>query len=116
MCKVCQRIRVKRRRDELSKDRAYRLWQWARDRAKATGVPFDITVDDVRAVFPERCPVTNQPWGKGRTASSLDRLRPARGYVKGNIAVISRRVNTIKSDADSKTILQLYRWLRRKGL
>lgn len=114
MCKPCQRARV--RAGRARRDGPEKLWTRARDRARAAGLPFDITVDDVRAVYSDRCPVTNVRWGPGPLAASLDRLRPSRGYVKGNIAVLSLRANMVKSDADSKLVLALYRWMRRKGL
>lgn len=44
---------------------------------------------------------------------SLDRLIPERGYVPGNVAVISWRANTIKSNADYRQIGAVYRWLKR---
>ncbi len=43
---------------------------------------------------------------------SVDKLIPALGYVKGNVAVISRRANQIKSDCTSGDELrQVADWL-----
>lgn len=104
------------RRNVLQKSQAYRLWRNAQERARIAKVPFAITVADVQAVLPPHCPVFGTPWGKGRHAPSLDRMRPKLGYVKGNIAVISMLANAIKSNADGPQVLQVYRWMRRKGL
>lgn len=77
-------------------------WASALERARKAGIPFDITVEDI--VIPEHCPVLGIPLqtneGLARDNSpSLDKIVPERGYVKGNIIVISNRANRIKYDA-----------------
>lgn len=53
---------------------------------------------------PQYCPILGlelQP-GVGRThdaSPTLDRIVPERGYVPGNVVVISMRANRLKSDA-----------------
>jgi hypothetical protein len=81
-------------------------------------VPFTITLDDI--VIPRRCPVLNIPLrvGSGRGGSTyqsptLDRLVAAMGYVPGNVAVISHRANTIKSNAAVQELEAVASWLRR---
>lgn len=80
----------------------------ARQRAKRKQLPFNLTLDDI--VIPERCPVFNTilaPSGKRSPIDSsptIDRLCPEKGYVRGNIAVISHLANRIKSNA---TLAQL---------
>jgi hypothetical protein len=74
----------------------------AKARAAKLGLPFDITPGDV--VIPARCPVFGEPIRahSGTTCDwspELDRIEPARGYVRGNVVVLSRRANRIKSDA-----------------
>lgn len=73
----------------------------ARKRARAKGLPFNITAEDV--VIPERCPVLGTKLtlagGKRDTSPSLDRIEPKKGYRKGNVRVISFRANTLKSNA-----------------
>jgi hypothetical protein len=78
--------------------------QNARSRAKVSEVPFTITVRDV--VIPSHCPILGIPLfpmkgkkGGGDNSPSLDRIEPERGYVPGNIIVISNRANRLKSDA-----------------
>jgi hypothetical protein len=72
----------------------------ARQRARAAGLPFSITREDI--VIPDRCPIFDIPlsWSgmKERNSSpSLDRLVPELGYVRGNIAIISHLANRIKN-------------------
>lgn len=76
----------------------------ARQRAKQRGLEFNIGVDDVNVNVPEFCPVLGIRLQVGasvvtNSSPSLDRIDPARGYVKDNVWVISHRANTIKNDA-----------------
>jgi hypothetical protein len=85
-----------------------RMLKKARVRASNPKSPkeFNITVQDVLSVWPKdnRCPVLEVPLQKGTgTATdyspSLDRIDSAKGYVPGNIVVMSFLANQIKNDA-----------------
>lgn len=68
------------------------------------GVPFDITAEDL-APYPLTCPVLGIPinWmstgSSGNDSPSIDRMIPERGYVRGNVRVISHKANRLKSNA-----------------
>ena len=113
----------------IARDREWRaqnpeklLHQYARIRARKAGVAFSIKYSDVE--IPTYCSVLNvkleKVFGHNSPCSpTIDRIIPSAGYVVGNIAVISYRANSIKSDASSKEILQVARWLKQveeKGL
>lgn len=81
-----------------------RLLNAARSRAKARNLEFDIDVTDI--VIPDVCPLLGIPVfvneGKAKpkpNSPSLDRIDPLKGYVKGNVWVISLKANTMKSNA-----------------
>ena len=80
-----------------------RLHAAARQRANQNNIPFDIKRSDI--VIPTHCPLLGlslQRSGSGRVeynSPSLDRIHNNRGYVKGNIWVISHRANRLKSNA-----------------
>jgi hypothetical protein len=75
----------------------------AKQRALEKGLPFDLTINDL--IFPEFCPVLGiklqyqRTGGKRPDAISLDRIVPEKGYVKGNVRVISWRANNLRRDA-----------------
>lgn len=78
------------------------LWKSARSRAKQRGEDFSISLEDV--IIPSKCPILGIPleYHRGRpqdNSYSLDRIDPSKGYVKGNIWVISFRANRIKNDS-----------------
>jgi hypothetical protein len=89
----------------LSSTPEYRMWMAARNRAEAKGLAFTIEISDI--VIPELCPVFGTPMSN----PSLDRFDNTRGYTPDNIRVISRRANTIKSDATRDEILAIARYM-----
>lgn len=96
------------------------LIRGARNRAKNKNLPFDIDLDYVRSMvgknaeLASHCPVFGIPldWSCMRNnghgplpnSPSLDRIDPDRGYVKGNVWVISYRANAIKNDASHEEL------------
>lgn len=73
----------------------------ARLRAKARGLPCTITRSDIP--IPNFCPVLGIPIAKtyGRVSPgtpSIDRFDSSKGYVPGNVRVISYRANTLKNN------------------
>jgi len=74
----------------------------ARGRARRRGIEFALTIEDVEV--PERCPVFDIQlvWNsvkRSHNSPSLDRIEATKGYVPGNVWVISWRANDIKNDA-----------------
>lgn len=76
-----------------------------KSRAKRDGIPFNLEVADI--VVPDVCPVLGIPivQNQGRQgyfpdSASVDRIVPSKGYVRGNVRVISQRANQLKSDAN----------------
>lgn len=95
-----------------------RMWRSAKKRADACSVPFTIRVEDI--VIPEICPVLGVPLvhgirGNNQHAPSLDRIIPEKGYVPGNVAVISFRANTLKRDGTLQEFQKLVQWLMEAG-
>jgi len=94
------------------------MWTRARVRARAEGIQFSITEEDFS--IPEYCPVfphLKLAFSAGRGSRpdnipTLDRLQPARGYVPGNVNVISMRANRLKSDASAEELQRILEWMR----
>jgi hypothetical protein len=79
-----------------------RLWSSVKNRANRLGLPFDLSPSDI--IIPTHCPILGiviDPSYTKRSdnSPSVDRVVPSRGYVKGNVVVISWRANRLKSDA-----------------
>jgi len=87
----------------------YRMWCAAARRARELKIPFNIHPSDVK--IPSICPllgirINRNNKTTGKNSPSIDRVIPSRGYVKGNILIISHHANQIKNDA---TLLELQR-------
>ena len=78
-------------------------------RAKVQNVPFDLKPQDIKDKLNSSgkiCPVLGikmqiSKFGSKNAdfAPSIDRIDPKKGYVKGNMIVVSMRANRIKTDA-----------------
>lgn len=104
------------RKDRKANPALY-LWRECKCDAKAAGVRFNLRAEDV--IVPKRCPVFGvllkvNSGRVGTNSPTVDRLVPARGYVKGNVAVISHRANTIKNDASLKELLAVVAYVKRQ--
>lgn len=92
-----------------------------KSRSIKSGVVFDVDVDDVIAVFPADgvCPALGIDLVLGKSDQdrnpSLDRLVSSVGYVRSNIAVISRKANRIKNDGSLEEIVSTLSWLKSIG-
>lgn len=81
------------------------------------GLEYDLTHDDI--VIPDTCPIFDIPLifdGRKRTdnSASIDRIDNSKGYVKGNVVVVSYKANRLKSDAtldELQTLIDRYRTL-----
>lgn len=110
--------KAKRREYQRQNVRRNLLTQ-ARYRAKKAGLDFDIAIDDV--VIPERCPYLGLilRGAEGPSARyhspTLDRVDNSKGYVKGNVEVISHRANTLKRDLTLRQMWLMGFALMRRG-
>ena len=112
--KSAERVRrYKRRRDK-------NFWpifllENAKRRAKIRGLDFDISVDDI--IIDEVCPILKTPYKIGEEvvcyeSPSLDRIDSSKGYIKGNVQVISYRANTIKCNSTIEELEMLLQYLK----
>ena len=89
----------------------------AKMRSRVMALPFNITIEDI--VIPELCPVLGIKlcWtrGRGRTqpdVPSIDRVIPSKGYIKGNVRVISWRANCLKRDGTLREFEAIVSYLK----
>ena len=85
------------------------LLQRARNNARARELDFNLEVEDI--IIPDVCPYLHIPLlsrkGIGRQfdAPSVDRIDPNKGYIKGNIQILSDLANRMKSNSTQEQLL-----------
>jgi len=80
------------------------LYRHAKKRALNKELEFNIELRDIH--IPKKCPILKVPLiCSTRYSPSIDRIYPDKGYVKGNIAVISTLANSMKANATPKELL-----------
>ena len=67
--------------------------------------------------IPTHCPVLGVKLATGvgenlDNSPEMDRLDPAKGYVEGNMRVISRRANRLKNDGTAEEHRLIYEWTK----
>lgn len=117
--KCCREYRAGRLKTVLEYNIKYRrlrpefsMFHAAKKRAREKGIPFSITMKDV--VVGRICPLLGVPMRRsaGRLSPfspTLDRIIPSRGYIPGNVVVVSYRANAIKNDASIDEIRTIVR-------
>ncbi len=97
----------KQRAFEYRKKRPeYSLWQNCKHRAIRKGLDFNISINDI--VIPEICPVLGIPL----TEPSVDRVDNSKGYVRGNVQIISNSANTLKGALTIEMCEQLLAYMK----
>lgn len=120
---ICKKCSTKiRQTEKLNRDWkvdvAKLLYKNIKSRCKRTGREFSIDLEDIS--IPEKCPVfgfdlkreDKKTW---MCAPSVDRIDSSKGYIKGNVTVVSRRANILKRDAtveELELLLNYYKTLR----
>lgn len=104
---------------KLVADLRQAFWRRSKSRAQAAGIAFSIAPADIP--LPERCEILGLKLDYSvvgikatPNAPSLDRINNSRGYVKGNIQVISHRANKLKNDSSLEELILLGKWAETK--
>jgi len=102
------------RKVKFKNDPQYYLWYVARTRARKYKTEFNIDKEDI--VIPEKCPILRLTLSKGDgylpNAMSLDRVDNNKGYIKGNVRVISRKANLLKSSLTLDILENIIKYIK----
>jgi hypothetical protein len=89
----------------------------AKNRATRLGIEFNLDISDI--VIPDKCPIlgielaSKRMSGPCASSPSLDRIDSSKGYIKGNVWVISHKANSMKSNANIEEMLAFAEWAKR---
>jgi hypothetical protein len=89
----------------------------AKERAAKAGVPFNLVDEDI--LIPSFCPALGVrlkralgSTGPGEASPTLDRIIPGRGYVPGNVVVVSNKANRAKSNLTVEELVAVANFYR----
>lgn len=92
------------------------LLHGTKQRAKRKGIEFSITADDL--IMPEYCPVFFIKLECGEvqqdSSPSIDRIDNTKGYIPGNVEIISWKANNAKSNLTIKELERLLNYMKEK--
>jgi hypothetical protein len=100
------------------KNKEKSILSYAKDRANKKGFEFNIEHTDI--IIPNVCPVLDIPIfcrrfgivkGPCINSPSLDRIDNSKGYIKGNVQVISHLANTMKASATPEQLIKFAQWI-----
>lgn len=90
-----------------------------KSRAKKLGIEFNLEWQNID--IPVICPVLGIPivmgtnegmrTGPSPNSPSVDRIDNTKGYIKGNIQVISHKANTMKNSASPEQLIKFANWI-----
>ena len=117
----CRNCEIEEFRERYKKNPIPQMKSNAKIRAKAKGVSFNLTNKYIKELFPSdrMCPVFKvkmmgiyENKRKSNFSATIDRIIPEKGYVEGNVIVVSDLANRIKTDAtldEIKKVITFYK-------
>lgn len=95
---------------KYKEDSVYRLFVRSRGRASVEGREFNLELSDI--IIPSVCPVLGTPFQyKTYYTASLDRIDSSKGYIKGNVQVMSHKANAMKNSASQQELIKFAEWV-----
>ncbi len=103
-CRSCQSgKRTENSRKIGSNDHIRVLLRDARCRAKKRNIKFTLTKEELKKLVTDTCPILGMKLKIGmdnwQNSPSLDRIDNDKGYIKGNVIMVSHMANSIKNQA-----------------
>lgn len=112
VCKICRKPLSRKQWEE--KPIIQKMLERCKSRAIKDTLEFNLTEEDI--IIPRACPVFNVVFiiGENNWGPSVDRIDPTKGYVKGNIQIISNKANRMKSDATQNELRAFATWIKKQ--
>jgi hypothetical protein len=103
------KFRSKLRLENPKLHKAREMYGSARKRSLKKDMSFDLTSDFIYGLCVDKCPIFNADLLysnnlRNKYAPSLDRIDSSKGYVKGNVWVISYLANLMKNNATKEEL------------
>jgi hypothetical protein len=89
----------------------YRIWYRAKNSSYGKYYKYDFNIDVEDIIIPDKCPYLNTPlltdplYKDEPNYYSIDRIDSSKGYVRGNVQIISILANTMKNNASIQELI-----------
>lgn len=108
---------LKQKRKSFKKNIEQTILARTRYRAQLKGYDFNLAKEDI--IIPEYCPILGVKIIIGDKTNyeyspSIDRIDNSKGYIKGNIQIISKKANSMKNSATFEELLKFASWIQNK--
>ena len=120
-CSVCD-VNVVKKYNQTKVGYLKKLLGSAKSRAKKNNLPFNVSFESLLPTALDKCPILNTPLvysigvgGLTEKSPSIDRIDSSKGYIDGNVQIISHRANTLKSNATKEELIALGKWASNLG-
>ena len=122
----CQSVPEHLRRRKTVDGRMSALVSNAKARAKKKDLPFDLTVGYMVNVWKYqdgKCPLSGRGFGLDQTAKfrqvhpdapSIDRIEPSKGYVEGNVRLLTYHTNVCVNEYGDEILFDLIEDIQRR--
>jgi len=117
ICKSCHKKKNLMYRENNYEKNAIKT---LRNRAKIKKIPMEVTPEYLKKFLPNDmiCPVLGIKMEIGQknknvNSPSIDRIIPEKGYVPGNIIIVSNKANGIKSNATPDEIIKVGKFYKK---
>lgn len=102
------------------RERSSKMLSEARRRCKKSGLPVEVTLDYIVELARDKCPILGirLAWEDDERkivcphSPTLDRIDNAKGYVEGNLQIISHKANMLKGNATLEELIRIGDWAR----
>lgn len=104
-----ERVKKMRRKSYRNTPPHLKLFYQSQSRAKTGDIEFNLSPEDI--VIPNECPYLKVPFIVGTKENyqythSLDRIDNDKGYIKGNVEVVTKKANSMKNNASDEELIQ----------
>lgn len=110
---------LQQKRNEFLRNYIKQILARTEKRAKYKNIDFNLDESDI--IIPKICPILEVPLIIGTKdnyeySPSIDRIDNTKGYIKGNIQIISKKANSMKNSASQKELIKFCKNILRYSL
>lgn len=110
---------LQQKRNEFLRGYIKQILARTKKRAKCKNIDFNLDESDI--IIPKICPILEVPLvigtkGNYEYSPSIDRIDNTKGYIKGNVQIISKKANSMKNSASQEELIKFCKNILRYSL